>query len=246
MKAAILLSLVMQCGASMAAQTLVQPLNLNASKWTEIAADADGVTHSPSSLVPLSNNEFGLTFTLPLVASFTPGVDNGSLHYLQIPFSKPLTGYAAVTFEVWVSVTGKPIVNYDLEPSNVCVSDAHARAIINTGDYSAQPYGRWYAHNIAIDVTEAVKREKRRYVVTVPLNADEWSGVDGEMGDSNANAQVGFATALHNVELVGLVFGGGCFYGHGLSTTGGTVTFTIANAGLILSSAASGDLTVTK
>lgn len=61
-------------------------------------------------------------------------------------------------------------------------------------------------------------------VVTAPLTADQWSDVNGQLGSANTAA---FADALSNVGAVGMTFGGGCFYGHGVYLDSGSVTFVV-------------------
>jgi hypothetical protein len=61
----------------------------------------------------------------------------------------------------------------------------------------------------------------------VPLNPDQWSSAFGQTGNANAQANAGWNNALKNVRYLGLTFGGGCFYGHGVSVSDGTATLTI-------------------
>ena len=54
------------------------------------------------------------------------------------------------------------------------------------------------------------------YAMTVRLSPDQWTNVEGERSGA------GFAKTLKRVDNIGLTFGGGCFFGHGVSVTGGT------------------------
>ena len=62
----------------------------------------------------------------------------------------------------------------------------------------------------------------------VPLKPDQWSSVEGQLGNANAQATAGWNQALKKVQYLGLTFGGGCFFGHGISVSGGTATLTIS------------------
>ena len=52
-----------------------------------------------------------------------------------------------------------------------------------------------------------------------------WSSVSGQFGHANSATRYGFATAVLNVSQLGLTFGGGCSFGHGINVRGGSATF---------------------
>jgi hypothetical protein len=52
-----------------------------------------------------------------------------------------------------------------------------------------------------------------------------WSDVIGEFGTLSATTQAGFAATLASVSQIGMTFGGGCFFGHGVNVSGGTAAF---------------------
>jgi len=49
--------------------------------------------------------------------------------------------------------------------------------------------------------------------------------VFGKRGDYDDAAMEGFLGALQHLNRVGFVFGGGCFYGHGVNVIRGTARF---------------------
>lgn len=57
--------------------------------------------------------------------------------------------------------------------------------------------------------------------ISVPLDPAKWGSVFGKRGTDNPAM---FAAALANAISVGLVFGGGCFAGHGVAVTDGSAT----------------------
>ena len=61
--------------------------------------------------------------------------------------------------------------------------------------------------------------------LAVPLLVEDWQDV---YNDGNAK---GFAATLANVNRIGFVAGGGCFFGHGVSVSGGSATFKLVSFG---------------
>jgi hypothetical protein len=62
-------------------------------------------------------------------------------------------------------------------------------------------------------------------VVTVALKPEQCVSVLGKHGDYNESTRAGFHQALRDLGNVGFVFGGGCFYGHGVNVIGGSARF---------------------
>ena len=54
-----------------------------------------------------------------------------------------------------------------------------------------------------------------------------WSDWNGQMADSALDVTEGFNDAVANVTLIGLSFGGGCFFENGVGTTDGSGNFTL-------------------
>ena len=55
-------------------------------------------------------------------------------------------------------------------------------------------------------------------------------GVVGvKKGDYDVATTAGFVQALRQLGNVGFVFGGGCYYGHGVNISGGTARFTLSH-----------------
>jgi hypothetical protein len=53
----------------------------------------------------------------------------------------------------------------------------------------------------------------------------EWSDWNGQSG-ANPAVTASFMKAIHNIQTIGLSFGGGCFFENGVTITSGSVTFT--------------------
>jgi hypothetical protein len=193
----------------------LDPFSLAASQWAWTAYEGPAP--------PLTNDATGaLTFEFPVIPDFVVGTDQGSVNYLEAVRQQPLPagGWLSITLEV--IPTGPVVFNYSNEPDNTCIFDAHARPIIDTGGNGQ--YDRWWSNSIAYDLTTG-----GTVTLTIPLAPDHWSSVFGLVGTANAQAQAGFTAALQNVQYLGLTFGGGCFYGHGVSVSGGTAQFRLIN-----------------
>lgn len=62
------------------------------------------------------------------------------------------------------------------------------------------------------------------FTLTAKVEPAEWSDWNGQVGTV---VVAGFNDAAANVTLVGLSFGGGCFFENGVGTTDGNGTFTL-------------------
>ena len=65
------------------------------------------------------------------------------------------------------------------------------------------------------------------------LTPDRWSSVLGKFGNYDAASLAGFSAALQNVSSLGLTFGGGCFFGHGVNVSNGTARFILSEYSVI-------------
>jgi len=63
--------------------------------------------------------------------------------------------------------------------------------------------------------------------ITVPLSPESWSSVNGRFGNADSEARFGFDKAILNVTRLGLTFGGGCSFGHGINLLGGRAEFAL-------------------
>ena len=61
-------------------------------------------------------------------------------------------------------------------------------------------------------------------LTSVPLDPSAWSDWNGQFGTTDPAA---FAAAVSNVTMIGLSFGGGCFFENGVGTSDGSGTFTL-------------------
>ena len=158
---------------------------------------------NPGNAYPLTTIGGALTFTGPIAPN--------SMNYLyQASPSTVLTG----TVRVSLTVTGSTW--YPVEPCGV--PGAEARVFLHSYRDNwdvLQPSARWWARAGVPLVAGAV-------TVAVPLDWTLWSNAEGKQD------AVAFADALRNVSSLGMTFGSACFYGHGVSVTGGAASVAIS------------------
>jgi hypothetical protein len=144
-----------------------------------------------------------------------------SVNYVTVPVN--LAATESVRAIVQIATAGIPAFHYKLSANNTCESPAHARFILQRkgDDLSARSeFYRWFS-------SSGVKLEEGSADLTVPLAPDLWVSVFGKRGNHDEAAGSGFRQALQNLGNVGFVFGGGCFYGHGVNVTGGSAQFLV-------------------
>ena len=194
----------------------IRPISIDARDWQ--FEFSNGMPPHPSPLQGVS----GWYFQFP--ADAICGGSPCSVNYLTTRSVSNLTGKMALSAAMQtVVVSGAPVFNYRLESGNTCDYPAHARFIIEAnsrGMVDAYSHDRWWSNPVAyqLDTFDA-------QVITAPLTPDQWSSVFGEFGNASAAAQTDFALALKTPNAVGLTFGGGCFFGHGVNTQNGVANF---------------------
>ena len=152
-------------------------------------------------------------------------IDQGncdSLNYVTTSFSGPTAHSVSMTFQILT--TGVPTFNYKLGSDNTCATPATVRLFLERkNDDFSQEFYRWWANPIGYEL-QATPAD---VTLTVPLTPDQWSSVYGKAGSYDAAALAGFQDALRNLGHIGMTFGGGCFFGHGVNVSGGTARFAL-------------------
>jgi hypothetical protein len=142
------------------------------------------------------------------------------VHYLV----QPVSGYASSTVRVTfrIETTGSPFFDWRTAPNNICDNPASVRLYLQRrGDdmSAAKEFFRWWSNPVAYTLAPGAGE------LVVPLDPAQWSSVLGKKGTDSAAARLGFEAALADLGNVGMTFGGGCYYGHGVFVTGGTARF---------------------
>jgi len=124
------------------------------------------------------------------------------VHYLTTPMTADLRGKE---IQVTAHVVGiDPVFAW---PADACGSPARARVMAQRqGDDLRSASGRWWSDRpITLQVGATT--------ITAPVSPERWSNVDGKVGTADPQ---GFDDAMAHPGFVGLTFGGGCFFGHGV------------------------------
>lgn len=151
--------------------------------------------------------------------SFDFPVSDG-VHYVMVPYtaSKPHKTLT-ITFRV-TPISGNPkFVSVNQCPGGM---PAGFRPMLERqGDalLASQEFYRWWSafgyFNLVAD--------GQVHTITVPLTPNRWTSVFGKTSTTE------FATSMDNLMGVGMTFGGGCAYGHGVWVTGGKARFELIN-----------------
>lgn len=144
-----------------------------------------------------------------------PGA-RGSAHYLTTPYTAPLNGSLLLSIQITSDI--EPVFGYFFGPDNPCVNPAHVRLYFE--HYMKPPLTiadgqddwRWWSNPAAIQLAPGTA------TLSVPLSPELWSDVYGMFGDDDPQ---GFSDTVAHPGAVGMTFGGGCFFGHGVNVTNG-------------------------
>jgi len=167
---------------------------------------------SPGMSAPVPNATGGVYFAFP---------PQDGVHYLVRAPAGALQG--TMVLDIDVAIGGNPTyVSSDPTSTQCDLNPKVGLYFQRQGDQgtAAFQFYRWFSNE--------------RYVIisgpgnlSVPLSPDKWGQVFGINGAADDQTKVLFAQALATPMAVGMTFGVGCFAGHGIYVTGGTVVFTI-------------------
>lgn len=178
----------------------VGTLGLNIDLWDRIV----------ESNVPRSRNEGGfLVATIPVSDRAKP-----SLNYLFSPANRDISTAAGIDIDLALSTTGTPQFHHDGGAGGLA---PNVRAFFWAYDLkdSRSSSARWWSQ---VYVTLAAGEAS----LHLDFDPAKWSNVDGQFG-SQVPAE--FAAARAATVALGVTFGGGSFFGHGVSVSDGTADF---------------------
>lgn len=176
-------------------------LSLASEAWT---------TLSDPQPFPLANNESrDLVFDFPAV---------GSMNYLFTPSTlAAIRGTLVVSLSITAS--GSPIFNSLDAIAGGCTIPASVRPFLWANENGNDAYDRWWSNPRSHSLAGGTA------TISVPLQAEFWSSVNGRIGSADTSTRYSFDKALLNVTRLGLTFGGGCSFGHGINVRGGSAQF---------------------
>lgn len=182
---------------------------------TPLSVPLDGAnwqTFSEPQPITLSNQGGALTFNLPT---------EGSINYLFTP-----SALAAIRGTIVVSInitTSGPVVFNSLDPQTTsCTIPTSVRPFIWSNSNGEGAFDRWWSNPRHLLLAAGTA------TVSVPLQPEFWSSVNGRLGNADPDTKFNFEKALLNVTRLGLTFGGGCSFGHGVNVRAGTASFALS------------------
>lgn len=187
-------------------------------KWMEYFYRANGSAPAPKPSTLLNNGTaVGFTFTT------TPDVSGFQTKHPS--FNQVLLGDLSgktVSANVEVSASG-PFTYYgEGTPANPCGTPASVRLYFETTNNDLGYSQYWWSNPGSALLASGSA------VITASMNPAEWSDWDGHSGTYDADHTAAFAAAAADVQLIGLSFGGGCFFANGVGNPSGA-SFALTN-----------------
>lgn len=153
--------------------------------------------------------------TLPLASAAW-----ATMHYLFTP--SPLATVRGTLVVALQVSAAPPVVFESLEPQSAsCSLPSAVRPFFWANDNGNGAYDRWWSNPRASALANGTA------TITVPLLAEHWSSVNGRFGNADSATRFQFDKALLNVSRLGVTFGGGCSFGHGIRVRGGAARFAL-------------------
>jgi hypothetical protein len=168
----------------------------------------------------------GWYFDFPTDCPINPtlGYKPCSVNHLVTAYDGAIADGKAISTTYQIDVTGLPIFNYLINPNNTCgpgspgtVRLYFQQAGDNLSGIGAYEFHRWFSTPVPL-IPGA-------NTLSAVLDGANWISVYGKRGN-DPDAAAGFTGAIADVANIGMVFGGGCFAGHGVIIQGsGTARF---------------------
>ena len=144
----------------------------------------------------------------------------GSVHYITKPVTAAAHSAARAAFTI--ATKGEPAFDYRTAADNTCDRPAAVHLLLQRqgDDMSGKgryEFYRWWSKAAAV-------LQEGSATLDVALKPGLWTSVFGKSGDADPGA---FAAAIADLGNVGVTFGGGCFFGHGVRILNGSAVFTM-------------------
>jgi hypothetical protein len=145
------------------------------------------------------------------------------MHYLNTSHVPSSISGAALVITLNVQTTGTPVFHFfgsgGIPPS--------VRALVWAHQGNSADNSRWWAHDVSYTLGPGT------VTMAIPIDPANFSNVAGQMGNFDATTLAGFNSAMADVYSLGVTFGGGSNYGHGIYVTGGTARFTLQDYNVV-------------
>lgn len=168
----------------------------------------------------------GVWFNFPSYQDDMEALQGENVIRLWKIYDKPqsYTNYSGLSYSVAVQVQGTPEFFWRTQAINSCNVPATVRPLFFAW-YSGlfRPTYEWWAHDGLYTLAEGSAAPR------VQFDPALWSDENGQYANFDSDTLSGFNLSLSKLHGIGLSFGGGCFYGHGVSVVGGSARFEMAS-----------------
>lgn len=148
---------------------------------------------------------------------FTIPKDTGEVDYVLCDHNQPITA-EFIKMEGLIEADSKVEFDYKTEGNNQGEGNPPQFRVLLYRNMNGT-YDRWWSNPLAVNLKPG------KFSLSVPLTSDNFSSVNGAMGNSSAAAEAGFKQTLSNPFAIGITFGGGYFFGHGIKVRNGSAKF---------------------
>ncbi len=190
---------------------------VNPAMWRVHHRDLDGV--------PPSKGKIGITFDLPVSPLPDPNATPPWAGYLmyEVNQGKPIIGTNLV-YRFGAVIAPGTIFNYMSDPNNLQgPTPAAIHPIIKRTPFpDAGASDRWWSTK-----SFTIKDMSLNEELDVSLDPSEWTDVTGVKASNDPINLAMFKQSIAKACCLGLTFGGGWFYGHGVNVSSGSCAFNL-------------------
>jgi hypothetical protein len=173
----------------------------------------------------LSNGGAWLNF--PSYPSDSQAANSENVVRLWRVYTQPqsLSAYSALNLSVSVQTQGTPEFFWrtQSDDSVECNPPAARPMLFQWYEGAFVPTDEWWSINNPYPLANGSA------VLSIPFTPDQWLDENGQGGNVDSNTQAQFELSLSQMHGIGVSFGGGCNYGHGISVVGGQATFSLSS-----------------
>ncbi len=131
-----------------------------------------------------------------------------------------ISGMIVITLRA--DTTDEPVFHHT-STDPLCTNVPAVRALIWSKNQSGHDGYRWWANPHSYVLGPGA------VTITIPIDPRFWSGVSGHFANENNQYLQQFQRAIEDASSLGVTFGGGCAFGHGVFMVSGTARFTLEN-----------------
>jgi hypothetical protein len=179
-----------------------------------------GVDNYPWGAGTLSD---GVWLTFPTYKDSNEASNGASVVRLRKLYTdrpRSLSGDDAISISLSMTADDKTEIFWHTQPSNTCKTPASVRPFFDgwyQGPY--EPTYDWWSSTASYALAPGSAS------LQAALTPSQWSDENGHTASYNQATIDGFDFSMKTTQSIGLSFGGGCFYGHGVSTIAGNARF---------------------